>query len=367
VIDLLGNEARTRLKGDICNQFGKKVLTTQISFKLLKALFEVDHEVQRELDSRKRRLIKDFILDNLENQQPFFFSPFVFSARGGLIDTGDGWEIEPNSKLYILDGQHRSQALASAMTTLEVKLEMAEEEENFTYANEKREMIRALENFPVSMQVFFNLDCSSERQLFTDMNTERKDAHSGLIIKYDQRDSYAQLTREVIRQLKNDIDIEENKSRVTVHSTAVTSSSIIRRCLIALFEGILTVKTGKPYFRNCRPDEVTEIAVSFFKTWPQIFPKDMYDRNHYVSGLTGVQISLAYTVFLLTRERKLKHKDAIEKLLYLENFCTWRHNDPLFQHLYDSSSGRIRHHSSSTSISKLALTFNKIISEQERK
>lgn len=51
----------TRLNGTIYNQFGKDVLVTQIRFGTLEAIFEIDHEVQRQLDPARRAEIRNFI------------------------------------------------------------------------------------------------------------------------------------------------------------------------------------------------------------------------------------------------------------------------------------------------------------------
>lgn len=355
----------TQIMGNGYNQFGKKVLATQMRFSTLEAIFEVDHEVQRKLDPKKRLEIREFILNSITNDENFYFSPFIFSSRNGIKKVEGGWVLEPGCKVYIIDGQHRSLAIKSAISHLYQKKESAEEVGRFDEAEKIQGYIDKLNNFPVAMQVYLDLSTKEEKQLFSDTNTERKEAHIGLVMQYDQRDEYAELTRNVAKQLENKIDIEQKLSRLTMQNSAVTSLAIMRKCLIALFEGILTVKTGDPYYRNCKPSEVPAISNAFFESWTKLFPRQMANRKKYVSGYSGIQIALAYTVHLLTRNHSISHLEAIEKLTIIKKNCHWTHDDPLFTNLFDSASRRIKHHSSTTAIQKLSFKFLTII-EKER-
>lgn len=358
------NGITATMSGTSYNQFGKEVLCTQVRFSMLEAMFETDYEVQRQLDPRKRREIRDFILQSLERSEPFYFSPFIYSSRRHIQETEEGFVLQPGSKIYVLDGQHRSAALASALSTLKAKKEAAEEAGDHDEAQKTQQQIQLLNAYPVSMQIYLDLNQQEERQLFTDCNTERREAHAGLLLRYDQRDQYTELTRNVADQLKDQLDIEFLVSRVTEKSTTATSLITMRKCLIALFEGVLTVKTGDPYYRNCKQTEVPVIAKAFFESWPSVFPKNMADRKRYASGATGVQVALAYTVFTLTRERSISHKEAIRLLKVLKKRCSWRHDDPAFSHMFDPQSGRIRNHSNTTAVKRTMMKFLKLIHEE---
>lgn len=105
------------IKGTVYNQFEKEVLATQIRFGTLEAIFEIDHEVQRQLDPSRRAEIRSFILDAVEKNKPFYFSPFIFSSRKNIRHVEEGFELKSSSKIYIIDGQHRGSALSSAIFT----------------------------------------------------------------------------------------------------------------------------------------------------------------------------------------------------------------------------------------------------------
>ena len=354
----------TKMSGSIYNQFGKEVLTTQIRFGTLEAMFEIDHEVQRQLDPARRAEIRKFIVDSVEKGKHFFFSPFIFSSRNNIQKVEGGFELAPGSKVYIIDGQHRSSALSSAISQLKTQKEVAEEAGDYVEAEKVQRYIEQLVSYPIGMQVYLDLTQQEERQLFSDTNTERREAHSGLLMKYDQRDQYIELTRTVADCLKDKMDIELAASRLTMHTASITSLTTMRKCLIALFEGVLAVKTGDPYYRNCKPAEVPAIAQRFFESWIGLFPRQMADRNRYVVGLTGIQIALAYTAYLLMKEHSIKHMEAIEMLGLLKKRCTWQHDDPLFKHMYNPVTGQIRSHSTSTSVKKTSVEFLRAINAE---
>ncbi|TAA72848.1 DNA sulfur modification protein DndB [Planococcus salinarum] len=352
------------IKGSTYNQFGKEILSTQIRFSMLRAMFVVDHEVQRTLDPNRRREIRDFIIDALEKKEHFYFSPFVFSSRGGIKEVEGRFELAPGNKIYVLDGQHRSEALLSAINYLQANKEQSEVEGNYSKALELGTYIQSLEAYPVAMQVYLDLNQQEERQLFTDYNTERKEAHTGQVMKFNQRDAYIELTREVTQLIGNKFEIETDRARLTNQNSAVTSTVTMRKCLIALFEGILTPKSGEPYYRNCKKAEVPKIAKQFFESWITLFPKGMENRKVYVSGLSGIQIALALTVYSLTRNQ-VTHIEAIGMLKKLNRRCTWKHDDPIFAHMYDTATGQIKNNSTSTAIKKTMLEFLRVIEEEK--
>lgn len=354
----------TSVKGVSYRQFGQDVFCTQIRFGTLEAIFEVDPEVQRQLDAARRLEIRRFIIESLEQDKPFFFAPFIFSARAQLQQQNDQIAIPPGAKLYILDGMHRNAAMISAISALRANLEYAELHNNKADIHRLTSYINTILNYPIAMQIYLDLTKVQERQLFTDLNTERREAHQGLLLKYDQRDTYSLLTREIAEQLIDSMEIEMEVSRLSVTSTAMTSLIAMRRCLIALFEGITTVKKGAPQYRYCSEEELVDIALAFFTSWHQLFPKQMNNRKKYVSGLTGIQIALAQTVYKLMQEGVSSYLEAISMLQLLNKQCKWTHDDPLFANLYNPTVKQVKKHSTTTAIKQLTLQFLLIIKEE---
>ncbi|MEK4424075.1 DNA sulfur modification protein DndB [Solibacillus sp. FSL K6-1523] len=343
-------------------QFGHELFFTQMSLKTLLAVVDVDANVQRELDIQRRHEIRAFILNNLEQGHDFYFSPFVFSARGEIEQDGQGYSLTPGSKLFISDGQHRLYALESALIMLKSSLSAAEYIRNEEKVIELKRQIEFLENFPIAMQIYLQLNVQQERQMFVDLNTERREAHPGQLLQYDHRDTYSILTRKVAQNLKDKMDIEVKSARALKSSSSITTLVMMKRCLVALFNGTFTLKSGEINFQYPQY-EVEHIAETFFLKWLEIFPKHAHNRFKYVAGLTGIQIALALTVNYLMKEHRISHLEAIELLSHLKKF-SWLHTHPIFAFLYSQEKKCIAGHSSSYAVRRLKNEFVELIHQE---
>lgn len=354
--------AKVYLDGIAYRQFGHEVFFTKLRLKTLLAIFEVDANVQRELDPQRKLEIRTFILNNVEQGCEFHFTPFLFSGRKQLQKDEQGYFLSPGAKLYTLDGQHRSYALEAAIIMLKSALNAIEFIKHEEKMAKLKAQIEQLENYPITLQIYLDLNEKQERQLFSDVNTERKEAHPGQLLQYDHRDAYSILTRELAQRLQKHIDIELYASRVVNSSSALTTLVMMKRCLVALFDGLYVQKAGEATFRYPQ-QEVEQIAEAFFLKWLEIFPKRAHRRTQYVTGLTGIQIALALTVHSLTKEQNLSHLEAIQLLSHLKKF-SWRHTDPIFEFLYSDEKKYIVGHSSSHAIRRIKNEFMQIIKDE---
>lgn len=350
------------LNGIPCKQFGHEIYFMQMSLKTLSAIVDVDANVQRELDPQRRHEIRAFILNNLEQGRDFHFSPFVFTSRNQVVQDEQGYYLTPGSKLYISDGQHRYFALESALVMLKNSLSAAEYIQNKEKIIELRRQIEFLEDFPITMQIYLQLNVQQDRQLFVDLNTERREAHPGQLLQYDHRDTYSILTRKVAQNLKEKMDIEIKAARALKSSSSITTLVMMKRCLIALFDGTLTPKSGEPTFQYPQ-EEVEQIAETFFLKWLGIFPKHAHNRLKYVAGLTGIQVALALAVNHLMKEHRISHIEAIGLLSHLKKM-SWLHSDPIFAFLYSQDKKCISNHSSSYAVKKLKNEFVELIHQE---
>lgn len=116
-------------------------------------------------------------------------------------------------------------------------------------------------------------------------------------------------------------------------------------------------KQSKPSNTLIPTETLERLTEEFYKVWLEMFPKKANNRQQYVSGLAGIQIALAYTVYVLMKEHRLPPQEAIHKLIKLKSSCTWEHRDPLFTHLFDTTTGRIKNHNKKSSIQKTARNF----------
>ncbi|MFJ7974405.1 DNA sulfur modification protein DndB [Peribacillus sp. JNUCC 23] len=349
-------EMKVTIPGKYFQSFGRKVLISQIKFQTLQAIFEIDQEVQRKLDVKRKFEIRDFIIQTLE-ENDFYFSPFIFSSRGNIVETDGGGELSDGCKVYILDGQHRTAGLIAAITHLQGLQETAELMDNQMELRKVQAQIKKLKGYPISVQIYLDLDKQEEQQLFSDLNTKRKEPHLGLVMQYDQRDHYADITRQIASRLASKMEIEDKLSRISMSNSALTSLTIMRRCLLALFDGNLTVSTKRVKLGGLTNEEAVTIGTAFFETWLTIFPRNPANRKKFTSGYSGIQIALGLTAFLLHKHHKLTYEEALQQMEKLQIYCTWKHDDPHYPHIYDQQKKRINNHSRTTSMQKTAIAF----------
>lgn len=355
----------TILHGKTYKQSGYEVMLTQLPFKILDNIFEIDEYVQRRLDGRKRNEISQFVIDSLNNY-PFYFSPFIFSLRDGIEHREENeWYLNSKTKLYILDGQHRFQGLNAALFRLnQEKLVLEGDfEKNKHQIDVYAKKIDFIRNYPISMQVYAGLDRQRERQLFADINTERSEVHGGLIVKYDKRDEYAVFVKTVVDEVEDLFEIETTLSRLTKTNSAMTTMIAMKRCLMTMFEGGkgFSSTSGKSS-KDLSDQKIKQAAVLFFQTWLDIFPKKMNDRDKYVCGNTTVQIALAYAVYFLNNRYGLGYVETIQALRKLKS-CSWKADDHLFEDFYNREKKKLDMPSFGTAVVKLGQRFAEFVNE----
>jgi DNA sulfur modification protein DndB len=348
----------------VFNQFWKNVIFTQMGFGTLRALCEMNLPLYWEIDKDTVIAERDWFLAHVENKSRISLAPFTFSARNCEIVNKENWALHPNGKLVILTGQEKIMGLAAAVQFLQDKKDYAIKEKKPRMVKQVEQALERLTTIPIFMQIYFDLSIEEERMLYEVFHSERRCVHAGVRMQYDQRCEFAVLTRRVAERIEECMEIEQKLSRMMDQSTALTSLSIMHKCTLALWEGDLggkTVKASNTLLPTATLEKRTE---EFYKVWLELFPDRAWNRQEYVSGLAGIQIALAYTVFLLTKEHKLSHRKAIQKLRILKSTCTWSHHDPLFTHLFDLTTGRIKNHSKKCYIQKTARKFLLKITEE---
>ncbi|MCM3585006.1 hypothetical protein M3182_04500 [Mesobacillus maritimus] len=344
--------------------FGNKVLVTQSDFASLKSVFEIDFNLHRNIDSERILIIRDWILTSVEQGQPLQIPPFLFSARGNCRVENEKWELKPDRKLFILDGEHTILAIAAAIQYFDRRKLQAEKKFKWREAKKVEHMAQALKTVPIGIQIYLDLSDEEEKKLMVDIKTDRRQLQSGVVMLNDQRNEYIILTRKMAKTLGQHMEIESKRSRLTDDSSSLTTLSIMYKCSVAMWEGDLNATENVSRKLVKAPYVMEGPTIAFYQTWLQLFPSHAYNREKFVSGLAVIQIALAYTVYLLNKDYHLSHQDAINKLKLLKPVCTWEHNDDLFGHLYDHSTGRIKNISKKTTIKQTANQFIKRIVEK---
>jgi len=351
---------------NVYNQFGRDVLMTQMDFLTLTSVCEINQALPWKIDMESVIAERDWFLTHVANKSRILLAPFTFSARDCVIVSKRKGKFIPNKKMVILVGQEKLLGLAAAVQFLQNKKDLAEQEQKPRMVKLVVQALERLTTMPITMQVYLDLSLDHERKMYEDAHMGRRYVHAGEKMQYDQRCEFTVLTRKVAENIEEVMEIEKKLSRMMDQSTALTSLTIMQKCTLALWEGDLDGNKVK-VSNTLIPAETRErLTEEFYRVWLEIFPVKAYDRQQYVSGLSGIQIALAYTVYLLTKEHRLPHRQAIHKLLALKSSCTWEHHDPLFAHIYDPTTARIKNHNKKSSIQKTARKFLMNLTEEAK-
>lgn len=346
------------IHGSDFNQFGKKVMISQVAFSFLENNFEVYEDIHTKLEPQQVKLIEKSIAASIQKKEALYCPPLIVSSRGGIKRMEKGWAVLPGRKLYILNGKESVLGFQSAICLLQEKIARAVGTNQPRLVKRLQTQMDQIRSYPLSLQIYLDLTQAEERKLVNDISIVENKLHIGVILQYEQRDGWTLISRKIAKNLESIMEIETEKSRLTEQSSAVTSLINLRKCLVTLFEGNVNGHDEKPPVSR---QGVENIGEAFCLKWLELFPKRYGDRCRYVSGLSGIQISLALTVFRLVKKHKITYYEAIKRLVILKTACSWQHEDPLFEHLYDKTSGKVKNHASKKSIVQTSDTFLSVI------
>ncbi|AVQ98157.1 hypothetical protein OBCHQ24_03630 [Oceanobacillus iheyensis] len=281
-----------KIKGSIASPDNKKaIMTTQIKIGDILTFSEIDKSVNRDLGyHRMPKLISYF--DSMYSDAGIFLPALVFSFRG---DPNPYWDGERNtltlpkeSKLIILDGQHRIKGLERYI-------------EKDKVPEEKKK--RVLDSYLTS-QIYFGLSFEEERRLFTDINTNAKRVSRSLITKFDNRDILNVITRELYnssKTLRTSLTIEFEKARIVrPNKTTFTTSVRLKRLIKILLFGD-SILGGRPPVLNKKEDQlvrenydkVFSFLDKFFFVLGEVLPEEPGNVKEYVLGHEPIQNAIA--------------------------------------------------------------------------
>lgn len=300
------------LKGNKQNQFNNEVVTVQCAVNDVLRFLDIDVTVQRELDDQKVASIGKYIQYGLEGND-IYFSPLIFSARGvgRYNERTKEYNIGLDDNLFILDGQHRIKAFELLKKRMEI-------------SNGLETMYKDLLNFPITIQVFLDLDKNQERQLFTDINTKSSQVNSTLLVMYSEGDLIGSIVKDISNGFPN--DLIETRSRNT-RSKLMTASTLYL-IIKALNEGGYT-KESKTYITEKNYDTYKRNTEKFITYLIKYAPIDAFDRDKYIIFGSNVLIGIAKFVY---EAKKLNSKDSTEDLFKkVIAPVNWQHKNDEFK------------------------------------
>lgn len=305
-------------------QFGQEIITAQCSVNDVLKFLMIDRDVQRDVAPERVSAISKYIQSGIEGED-IFFSPLIFSARGrGEYDEDTAeYRLNMNDKLVILDGQHRIKAFEHLKNRIEAIIQQKPQD---TYLIE---FLDNLEAFPLTVQIYSNLDLSRERQLFTDVNTKSSAVNNTLLVMYKKDDLYGELVKEIVSNhptISPDLFECRSKTTRTKLATAATVYVIVRTLNEGVYNRNPNIKIHKENFKEFKKN--TE---EFLTLLVKYTPKDALDRDKYVVHSSNVMVAIAKFIY----EMKKKHpqtpmEEFFRKAVY---GIDWSHKNNDFKKL----------------------------------
>lgn len=336
------------------NQFNQKVVSTQCSVNDVLKFLEIDREVQRDIDTDRVSLISKYIQYGLEGND-IFFSPLIFSARNkGIYDSdAEEYRLNMSERLVILDGQHRIKAFELLKIRLEAMIEQIPNDTKLVETYER------LINFPLTVQIFLELDINKERQLFTDVNTKNSMVNNTLLVMYKKNDLYGELIKDlVISHPTISPDYFECRAKTT--RTKLATAATLYVIAYTLNEGVMHKKQNttinQSNFKAYK--KKTEEFLTLFRKYT---PKDALDRDKYVVYSSNVMVAIAKFIY----DIQLKYPNTTMEQIFKRSVyhIDWSHKNNDFRRLAAKFNNQTKKYNFG-SMGRIVRTFSQYLIEK---
>lgn len=266
------------------NQFGKKIYSSQTDVQTILKFFEIDQEVQRDLNPERLGGIVNYIMHNLSDSEGIiYFPPFILSARkqGKYFKEDDAYKLTSDDKLYVLDGQHRLRALEEAMKIIE-----------------NQEVLERLKSFPITLQIYYDLSIEQEKQLFSDVNSKARRIGANLLKVYAQDDPTADIMRSIVynhpRISEKEFEMRKNLTRKKL----MTGLNLYK--IIAMLDSGVHIPNDRIH-KPKNPD-IEKQTIYFLDLLKKYAPDNAYNRNESIYLNQGILLGIAKVAFELKPE-----------------------------------------------------------------
>jgi DNA sulfur modification protein DndB len=335
-------------------QFGQSIITAQCTVNDVLKFLMIDRKVQRDIAPERVTLISKYIQSGLVGND-IYFSPLLFSSRGNgdYDEQSFEYRLNMNDKLVILDGQHRIQAFSQLKSRLEAMIEQKPDEKH------NHELLEQLEGFPLTVQIYENLDISKERQLFTDVNTKSSGVNNTLLIMYKKDDLYGKLVKELVSNHptispdKFECRLKTTRSRLATAATVyVVATTLNEGNYVRKQNNKLDEKNYKEYKRK------TE---EFFTLLLKYTPTDSMDRDKYVVTTSNVMVAIAKYVYETSnRYPGVAMEELFKNVIY---HIDWSHKNNDFRSLAAKYNNQTKKYNFG-SIGRIVRTFSEYLIEK---
>lgn len=267
-------------------QFGKDVYSSVIKFNDLQDFLAVFPEVQRDVNPRKVSSLRRYIISGLEDTGEVsmrFFSAVTVTCKATIYydDKHNRCLIDTHaSKLSINDGQHRFNAIVSAIDTLEKDFLKSKDKERT--AKLKR-MIDSLKEMSIPIVIFDDLSISEEKMLFHDLNNLAQRPSLNSNIRLNQTDLYAKMAREIAvsNRYLEFYGIEMDKMSISGKNN---KNTILLSTIYGSTKELLSFgsRYNKDYLNEDNYDDLKVIVNDTFTKMFSALPTDINIRGKYL-------------------------------------------------------------------------------------
>ncbi|MBK5432454.1 DGQHR domain-containing protein [Bacillus sp. TH25] len=273
------------------NQFGHKVISLQCTVDYVLKFLEIDNSVQRDMLEKQVSSISKYIQYGLDGND-IYFPPLIFSARGkGKFNLlTNEFSIRTQDRMVILDGQHRIKAFEMIIKRLETSNDL-----------EDKRKLDYVKKFPLTIQIFSNLNSEQERQLFTDVNTKSSPVSNTLLVMYKDNDLCGKLVKSVIY---NHPSISSDKFEIRAKSTQtkLMTAFVLYNLVLTLNEAIIVVKGTNSKLNPGNYDLYRKNIEDFLTLLIKYAPDQSLNRNKYIIMNQNVLKGIAKAIFILKKE-----------------------------------------------------------------
>ncbi|WP_156576505.1 DNA sulfur modification protein DndB [Bacillus luti] len=302
----------------------KAMMTTQIKVKDILNIHRIDSTVNRDLNySRLPNLTK--YIDGIDSEIGIYLPAIVCSFNEDPTPYYNKQtmelELPLDSRLVIIDGQHRIKSLERFIANKGVSVDRREE---------------VLESY-MTLQLYFGLSKEDERRLFADINSNSKRISMSLVTNFDTRDILNILTKELYslcRPLRG-AEVEFVKSKIVRPQNNQFCTSVrLKKIISFLFFGKKTASKREEELIKQQYDEIIVFLDKFFTNLFDVFPQVPGDVIQYVLGHESIQYAIAlylHSKIMVNNDEGVEWADLWEEEVDKLNNIDWSVRNSIWQ------------------------------------
>jgi len=321
------NSIKVSFKGSKGNQFGRDTYVTMIPFNKLESFFKVFPEVQRKLNKPRVKSISKYILDGIDKKRLTFLSAITVTCKDEIDynEEESTIDVDISTVFSINDGQHRSEAINLALSTLKNGVDSSNN------PNEKEklaEKLTLLENMTIPVVIFTGIDQKGEQQLFHDLNLLAGKPNKSIALNFDSSDQYSRLAKELAKNNESllKMGVETEKTQIRGNNNQIMVLSTLRNMLCYIITGankdkedLLNIETYNDFYNTL--DEIINLLFNEL-------PEDVSNRDKYIIGTAATLQGVGkYLNEVIYKRDNLDWQSEITKLGTIK----WSHNSKVWE------------------------------------